>query len=60
MGDKLGLKHSHFNVGDDDPKRYYQSIYKRDHIEFKDIAVAKLEESLKKDLRRHHWELGTT
>ena len=59
MGDKLGLKHSHFTVGEDDPKQYYLSMYKRDHVEFKNIAVAQLEAALKNDLRRHHWEYGT-
>lgn len=59
VGATLALKKSHFVIGEDDPKRYYQSMYKRDNIEYKDIAPSRLEESLKNDLRRHHWGLGT-
>jgi len=59
LGDKLGLKKSHFVLGDDSMKEPYQSLYKRDHIQFDKIAASTLDTETLKDLRRHHFELGT-
>jgi len=59
FGDKLGLKKSHFHLGDDSMKDPYQSLYKRDHIKFDKIAASTLDVETLKDLRRHHFELGT-
>jgi hypothetical protein len=58
FGDRLGLKKSHFHVGQDDIKELYKSMYKDSYVPFPDSQPSRLEESLKKDLRRHHWELG--
>lgn len=58
FGEKLGLKKSHFNVGQEDIKDLYKSMYKNSYVPFPDSQPSKLEEHLKKDLRRHHWELG--
>jgi len=59
VGDKLGLKKSHFVLGDDSMKDPYQSLYKRDHVQFDKVAASTLDTETLKDLRRHHFELGT-
>jgi len=59
VGEKLGLRKSHIVYGTDDIKPLYQSLYKKDHVPIHGIAAAQLEAGLIKDLRSHHWELGT-
>ena len=58
FGEKLGLKKSHFTYGQDDITELYKSMYKNSYVPFPNSQPSKLEEHLKKDLRRHHWELG--
>ena len=58
-GSKLGLKKSHFILGTDSMKDPYKSLYKRDHVKFDKIAASTLDVETLKDLRRHHFELGT-
>jgi hypothetical protein len=59
LGDKLGLKKSHFNLGNDSMKDPYLSLYKRDHVQFDKVAASTLDTDTLKDLRRHHFQLGS-
>jgi hypothetical protein len=57
-GTNLGLRNSHFHLGDDSMKDPYKSLYKRDHVEFDKPVPSALDVETLKDLRRHHFKLG--